>query len=139
MRPARLALLLLATALSGCDSAALYDDEVGDLVLSATDGGFLLQTEGEYACSNYPLVVDAEVNRRSAKIEVEGVGATDVCQPAPGPAGTEVPFADGMSFSEYEIVIDKGGRTDRFVYGCGVGGCVLAAVGEPEFTRVGPR
>ena len=142
MCPVRLGVLFLFAVLVGCDTSDLYDEEVGDLVLSvaetAKERELRLATVEVYPCSNYPLVVDADVSTQGARITVSGIGEVEGCRTAIGSAVAAVRVPTGSIVVGYEVAIEKGGRTDRFEYSCGVAGCVLSAVGAPEFTRIGP-
>lgn len=136
MTTLRLGAAALFVLVAGCDTNGL-DRHVGDLVVSLTADGVVLVTEEEYACSNVPLVVDANVDTERAEIEVKGVGEVDVCTTAIGPARVTVPLADQTDPREFEIVIEKGGAVDRYTHHCGFVECYFAPVGDPTFTRIG--
>ena len=131
--------VLVLMPLAACDSTVPAESEVGDLVVTAEGDGFLLQTEDDFPCSNIPLAVDVDASSDRMEIEVEGTGEVEVCLTALGPATTFVPFPDDQDTIGYRVSVRKDGLTDQYRYDCGFGGCFLSAVGEPSFTRVGPR
>ena len=127
---------VFALATGACDSAA---EPASDLVVTATDAGLRIETERDYPCSNYPLVVDADVSDGRADVRVRGVGTVDVCLDALGPATAAVAAPSLAARSDYRVTLRKGRETDRYVYACGFAGCWLRAEGPPSFSRVGPR
>ena len=133
----RSVLVALATlALAACDSRA-DPEPVGDLVLSVVPDGFLLETEEEYECDNYPLDVRVNESTGDLVVDVLGVGEIDLCLTATGPASVIVPGPEEPG-QAYDVVLRKGGRTDTFAFSCGIDGCALMPVGEPSFSRLGP-
>ena len=133
----RLLALAALAGLAGCDSdsAGL---EVADLVVTAAPDGFLLETEDEYPCANYPLLVRTEVSGDRVTVDVEGVGEVEGCLTALGPATASVPYPRrGPPF--YALEVEKDGAVDRYRYECGVAGCGFGAVGDLTFSRPGPR
>ena len=137
--PRLFAALFLLAAVAGCDSYGLADVDVDALVLTATDDGFLIETEVDLECLNYPLLVDTDASATRVAVEVEGVGEIGVCQQALGPARAVVPFPDDFDGLKVEVEIELDGETDRFDYSCDEGTCRLGPIGRPTFTRVGPR
>lgn len=121
----------------GCDSGPA-EVEAGDLVVTPVADGVLLETEAEYPCSNYQIVVRSEADRNVLSVEVEGVEEPEGCLTALGPARALVPYPEIYS-SGFEIVLEKDGVVDRYVDACGVGGCSFGPIGTPSFSRPGPR
>lgn len=139
MRPVLLA--ALAVLLAACDSTDLVDGPVGALVVTETPDGLLIETEDDYPCANYPLVVDIARTQSRVTVDVVGVEETESCLTALGPARVVVPYPESAAGSNatYEAVLRKDGETDRYRGQCGVVGCGFAPIDPPTFSRVGPR
>lgn len=138
IRPLLSLLLFTGAVLTGCDSDDL-EGAVGNLVVTPAERGFFVETVDEYPCSNYPLIIDVDVDGARVTASVEGIGEVEVCATALGPATALIPYPSLDTQPALELVLEKDGATDRYTYDCGVAGCDFAPAGESTFSRTGPR